>query len=96
MLPGNFSWPTVGLTAASNCISPSMANSGAISWAILVASALRATVPPLPEPLVEKLSMATLGSMPKNLAVLADSTATSASFWAADTVTLPSLSVLSS
>ena len=45
---------------------------------------------------VEKLSMATLGSMPKKRAVRADSTATSASFWAAETVTLPSLSTLSS
>ena len=73
-----------------------MANSGASSWAILVASADRGTVAPLPEPLVEKLSMATLGSMPKKRAVRADSTATSASFWAAETVTLPSLSTLSS
>ena len=40
--------------------------------------------------------MATLGSMPKKRAVRADSTATSASFWAAETVTLPSLSTLSS
>ena len=46
--------------------------------------------------MVEKLSMATLGSMPKTLAVLAVSIATSASFWAADRVTLPSLSTESS
>lgn len=94
--PGNFSWPTTGETAASNCISPSMASSGASFWASIVASWLSWTVPPLPEPLVEKDSMATLGSMPKNSAVLAVSTATSASFWAAVKVTLPSLSTESS
>ena len=43
-----------------------------------------------------KLSIATLGSMPKTLAVLAVSIATSASFLAAETVTLPSLSTESS
>ena len=42
------------------------------------------------------LSIATLGSMPKTLAVLAVSMATSASFCAADRVTLPSLSTESS
>ena len=31
--PGNFSWPTTGETAASNCISPSMASSGAAALA---------------------------------------------------------------
>ena len=50
----------------------------------------KGNVEPLPLPLVEKLSMATFGSMPKILAVLADSTATSASFWAAMTPTVPS------
>ena len=54
-----------------------------------VASWLSATVPPLPEPLVEKLSMATFGSMPKVSAVLAVSMATSASFCAAENVTSP-------
>ncbi len=73
-----------------------MARSGAISLATAVASWLSFTVAPLPEPLVEKLSMATLGSMPKTLAVLAVSMATSASFWAAVRVTLPCLSTLSS
>ena len=73
-----------------------MASSGAISLATLVASWLSATVAPLPEPLVEKESMATFGSMPKILAVRAVSMATSASFCAAETVTLPSLSTLSS
>ena len=67
-----------------------------MAWASLVASADRATVPPLPEPLVEKLSRATLGSMPKKEAVRADSTATSASFWAPEIFTLPSLSRVSS
>ena len=38
---------------------------------------------------VEKDSSATFGSMPKNSAVRADSTATSASFWAAVKVTAP-------
>ena len=57
--------------------------------AMAVASWLSLTVPPLPEPLVEKLSMATFGSMPKNAAVRADSTATSASFCAPEKTTSP-------
>ena len=61
-----------------------------------VASWESLTVPPLPEPLVEKLSSATFGSMPKNCAQRADSTATSASFCAAEKTTLPSLSTVSS
>ena len=60
-----------------------------------VALRTRSTLAPLPEPLVEKLSMATLGSMPKTLAVLAVSTATSASLAAAGRITLPSLSTVS-
>ena len=59
---------------------PSMAMSGFISFAIFTASAERATVPPLPEPLVENESIATLGSIPKVRAHFSISTATSASF----------------
>ena len=83
---------TTGDTAASNCSSPSIASSGFISFAYSVASRDRATVPPLPEPLVEKDRTATFGSMPKALAVFAVSIATSASFWLPFRVTLPSLS----
>ena len=43
----------------------------------------------LPEPLVEKLSTATFGSMPNNFAVLAVSIATSASFAEAAILTSP-------
>ena len=66
-----------------------MASSGASFCASMVASWLSWTVPPLPEPFVEKDSSATFGSMPKNSAVRADSTATSASFCAAVKVTSP-------
>ena len=55
----------------------------------MVASWLSFTVPPLPEPLVEKESSATFGSMPKKAAVRADSTATSASFCAPENTTAP-------
>ena len=48
-----------------------MASSGASFCASMVASWLSLTVPPLPEPLVEKDRSATFGSMPKNAAVLA-------------------------
>ena len=37
----------------ANCISPSMATSGAFSLAMAVASRTRSTLAPLPEPLVE-------------------------------------------
>ena len=40
-------------TAASNCISPSIATSGAFSFAMAVALRTRSTLAPLPEPLVE-------------------------------------------
>ena len=69
-----------------------MASSGASFCASMVASWLSFTVPPLPEPLVEKDRSATLGSMPKNAAVLADSTATSASFCAPEKTTSPAAS----
>ena len=88
-LPLHLVLATSGETAASNCSSPSMARSGASSWALMVASWLSATVPPLPEPLVEKLRTATFGSMPKILAVLAVSTTTSASLAAAGILTSP-------
>ena len=51
--PGNFCWPTTGETAASNCISPSMASSGAAALALSQAFFILSTASPLPEPLVE-------------------------------------------
>ena len=60
-----------GTNAASNCNSPSIAKSGRISLAIFVASTTLSTFGDLAEPFVEKLSMATLGSIPKTLAVSA-------------------------
>ena len=65
---GAFNLPTSGATAASNCNSPSSARSGAAALAIAVAYCILGTdlknLSSLPEPFVEKESIATLGSIP--------------------------------
>ncbi|OQA91483.1 MAG: hypothetical protein BWY27_00561 [Bacteroidetes bacterium ADurb.Bin234] len=78
-LPGALLAPTLGTMAASACSSPSIARSGAICLANAVASTTLSTISCLALPLVEKLNMATRGSIPATLlAVLAVTTAISA------------------
>ena len=61
--PGAFLAPTLGTRAASACSSPSIFRSGAISLARRVASTTLSTTSCLAEPFVEKLSIATRGSL---------------------------------
>ena len=75
---GAFNLATEGTTAASNCNSPSTANSGAFSLTNLVASATLVVSSVTAEPKVEKLNIATFGSTLKLLAVFALSIAISA------------------
>ena len=63
-LPGALVFATLSTNAASACNSPSSAKSGAISFASFVASCTLSTSSCLALPLVEKLSIATRGSMP--------------------------------
>ena len=64
LLPGAFFSPTLGISAASACNSPSICNSGASSFAIAKADVTLSTFSCLAEPLVENDNIATLGSMP--------------------------------
>ena len=79
--PGDLSWPTFSTRAASACSSPSTFSSGASSLTRAVALATLSTMSPLPLPLVEKESMATLGSAISAMsrAVLAEAMAMAAS-----------------
>ena len=61
-LPLAFPAAISGTSAASNCISPSSRRSGASSWAIFTASRTLSTSACFALPIVEKESIATLGS----------------------------------
>ena len=65
-LPGHLRLPTLATSAASACISPSTLSSGFSSFTLAVAAATLSTYSCLAEPLVEKLSMATRGSLKSN------------------------------
>src|SRR5690625_5483284 len=75
---GAFFAATLGTNAASNWNSPSIISLGFISLAFAIASTTRSVSSDWADPLVEKLSIATFGSIPKTFAVLLLSTAISA------------------
>ena len=84
--PGALLCPILGTKAASACISPSIFSAGSISLAIFSASTTLSTTSCLADPLVEKLSMATRGSIPATaLAVRAVQTAICANWPASGT-----------
>ena len=62
MLPGAFDFAISGIIAASNCISPSIASSGAFSFASSVAILTLSTSSAFALPFVEYESIATFGS----------------------------------
>ena len=76
--PGAFCFPTDSTILASNCNSPSIGSSGAISWASLVALATFSANGCFAEPFVENERNATFGSISYSFAVSALTTPTSA------------------
>ena len=78
-LPGALLAPTDATRAASACISPSIITSGAICLASSVAFTTLSTNSFLADPLVEKLNMATLGSI---LAIALAVPAVATAIWA--------------
>lgn len=78
---GAFFAATEGTKAASNWNSPSRTSSGAFSFAMRTASDTLSVSSDFAEPFVEKLSIATRGSMSNIFAVFALSIAISARSW---------------